>query len=224
MKELSGMFEYYDERASEYDEIYKGGLPGMPEADLYRQDVEEIKAVCAGFGKGHLIDIGCGTAYWLPYYANNCSEITFVDQSRRMLAGCQKRAASLKLDREIHFIKSDFFEVRFLTKIFDSAVVAFLLSHLTVEKTKLFFGRLRRILRPRASILWIDGSWSSIRRKYRDKSGLQERKLKSGRAFTIFKRYFDERDIELFLQEYSLNREAFYFGEIFFAVSTTLSD
>ncbi|UCD04717.1 MAG: class I SAM-dependent methyltransferase [candidate division WOR-3 bacterium] len=223
MKEPNEMFDYYDERASEYDGIYEGHTPGMPEADLYKKDVEKIKSICGRFGKGHLIDVACGTAYWLPYYASNCSEITLVDQSRHMLAACRKRVNSLNLDISINYIKSDFFEVRFLSKVFDSAVVAFLMSHLTEEATGFFIDKLRRILNPRASVLWIDGSWSPIRKKYRDKSGLQERKLENGRAFSIFKRYFDEHDIESFLHENSLVRKAFYFGDVFFAVSTVLA-
>jgi ubiquinone/menaquinone biosynthesis C-methylase UbiE len=222
MKDDEEIFGYYDERASEYDEIYEGETPGIPEADLYRKDVEKIKSICAGFGKGHLIDVACGTAYWLPYYAGNCGEITLVDQSRRMLAECQKRANTLNLDKEIHYIKSDFFEVRFFSRIFDSAVVAFLMSHLTEETSGFLIDKLRRILTPRASVLWIDGSWSPIRKKYREKSGLQERKLKNGRVFKIFKRYFDEHDIESFLQENSLAKKAFYFGDVFFAVDMVL--
>ena len=223
MKDDKEIFEYYDERASEYDGIYAGETPGMPEADLYRKDVEKIKAICTGFGKGHLIDVACGTAYWLPYYAHNCDEITLVDQSRRMLAECQRRANALNLDKKIHYIKSDFFEVRFFSRIFDSAVVAFLMSHLTEETAGFLVDKLRRILTPRASVLWIDGSWSSIRKKYREKSGLQERKLKDGRAFTIFKRYFDEHDIESFLQENSMAKQDFYFGDVFFAVNMVLT-
>ncbi len=140
-----------------------------------------------------------------------------------MLAECQRRANTLNLDKKINYIKSDFFEVRFFTRIFGSAVVAFLMSHLTEETAGFLIDKLRRILTPRASVLWIDGSWSSIRKKYREKSGLQERKLKDGRAFKIFKRYFDEHDIESFLQENSMAKQDFYFGDVFFVVNTVLT-
>lgn len=223
MKNSKGMFDYYDERAPEYDEIYEGGLPGIPEAETYKKDVDNIKAICADFGNGHLIDIACGTAYWLPYYAKNCSEITLVDQSRRMLAESRQRVSDLKLEKHVHYIKGDFFKVRFLSRNFDSAVVAFLLSHLTEETAKAFIEKLRRILNPGASILWIDGSWSPTRKKHRNKSGPQERKLSSGQSFTIFKRYFDEDDIGSFLEDNDLIRKVVYFGGVFFAVNATLT-
>jgi ubiquinone/menaquinone biosynthesis C-methylase UbiE len=216
------MFDYYSERASEYDEIYQGGTPGIPESAVYKKDVEKIKLLCGGFGTGHLIDVGCGTAYWLPYYAINCSEITLVDQSRRMLAECQKRVNGLNLSVDVHYVKGDFFEVRFLSRVFDSAVIAFLISHLNEETSTLFFEKLRKILRPGARVLWIDGSWSAIRKKYRGKSGMQERKLRSGQSFKIFKRYFDERDIDSFLRRNSLAEIDSYFGDVFFAVSAYL--
>ncbi len=219
---MNEMFDYYDERASEYDEIYEGGAPGIPESAVYKNDVEKIKVLCASFGKGHLIDIACGTAYWLPYYAKNCSEITLVDQSQRMLAECQKRVSDLKLTKDVRYIKGDFFEVRFLSRVFDSVVVAFLMSHLNEETSTAFFEKLRKILRPEAVFLWIDGSWSVVRKKYRGKSGLQERKLRSGQSFKIFKRYFDERDIDLFLKRNSLTKIDSYFGNVFFAVSAGL--
>ena len=98
------MLEYYDERAPEYDEIYQGKGPGIPEPAAYTADVEAIKAVCRDFGHGHLIDIGCGTGYWLPYYIGNCQEISLVDQSRRMLSECQKRIKELETDIDVHFV------------------------------------------------------------------------------------------------------------------------
>lgn len=222
MKDSDAIFEYYDERASEYDEIYQGGIPGIPESEMYRQDVEMIKTISADFGEGHLIDIGCGTAYWLPYYAKNCSEITLVDQSRRMLARSQKRVSDLSLDIDIHYIKGNFLDLRFLSRTFDSAVAAFLISHLEEEEAQVFFDKLRKILKSRSHVLWIDGSWSEVRSKYRSKAGLQERKIKNGQTFTIFKRYFDEHDIDLFLEQHALTKNNIYFGDVFFAVDTRL--
>ena len=218
------MFDYYNERAPEYDDIYLGKQPGMPEPEFYIKDVEKIKAICSAFGKGHIIDIGCGTGFWLPYYARNCSEITLVDQSRRMLCECQKKVEASAADKAIHYVKGNFFDVRFFSRIFDSAVVAFLISHLSEEDTKVFFEKLRKILKPHANVLWIDGFWSELRSRYREKSGLQERTLVDGRSFTILKRYFDEYDIKSTIQDYGMVIDSIYTGNIFFAANATLSN
>ncbi len=221
---MKEMFDYYNERAPEYDDIYLGKQPGIPEPESYIKDVEKIKAICTTFGKGHIIDIGCGTGYWLPYYARNCSEITLVDQSRRMLYECQKKAEASAVDKDIHYVKGNFFDVRFFSRIFDSAVIAFLISHLSEEDTTVFFKKLKKILKPNANVLWIDGFWSELRSRYREKSGFQKRTLVDGRSFTILKRYFDEYDIKSIIRDNGMVIDSIYTGGIFFAASATLSN
>ncbi len=75
--------QYYDGRANEYDELYEGKGPAFPDPEAYKDDVKRIREIAHDFGRGHLIDIACGTGFWLPYYASNCAEITLVDQSER---------------------------------------------------------------------------------------------------------------------------------------------
>ena len=80
------MLTYYEERASEYDEVYLGKGPAMPGyAHQYIHDVAHISRLVAGFGHRHLIDIACGPGFWAPYYARNIERITFLDQSEKVL-------------------------------------------------------------------------------------------------------------------------------------------
>jgi ubiquinone/menaquinone biosynthesis C-methylase UbiE len=216
------MMDYYDERAPEYDEIYQGGGPGIAEPEIYTKDVEAIKAMCRDFGRGHLIDIGCGTGYWLPYYSRNCTEITLVDQSRRMLGECQKRIKEIDADIGVHFVKGNFMDVRFFSKVYDASVIGFFAGHLQGNNEPLFWKKLKRILRPKADLLWIDGSWSEIRKRHRAKEGFQERTLNDGRVFTIFKRYFDKKDIKAVMAKYSLTMHSLYMGNVFFAAHMAL--
>lgn len=216
------MSAYYDARAPEYDEVYLGKSPGIPEPETYGRDVRAIRTVCAAFGFGHLIDIGCGTGYWFPYYGKNCSEVTLIDQSRSMLVESQKKVNEQLTDVDVHFIRGNFLDVRFFSKIFDSALVAFMISHLTEEDEYVFFKKLMEILKPKSEMLWIDGSWSSVRKKYRGKRGLQARTLNNGRSFTIYKQYFDENDINAVIKKYSLTLRSLYMGDVFFAARTVL--
>ena len=71
---------YYDERAREYDKIYIGEGPAIPEPDIYKNNVKKISDMASTFGKGHLTDIGCGTGFWLPYYGSNTSGYFFLDK------------------------------------------------------------------------------------------------------------------------------------------------
>jgi ubiquinone/menaquinone biosynthesis C-methylase UbiE len=216
------MMEYYDERAPEYDEIYQGKGPSISEPQVYKKDVEAIEVMCRDFGRGHLIDVGCGTGYWLPFYSGNCTGITLVDQSRRMLGECQKRIKELEMDAEVHFVKGNFMDVRFFSKVYDAAVAGFFISHLQKDNERRFWNKLRRLLKPEADVLWIDGSWSKTRKKYRAKDGFQKRTLNDGRIFTIYKKYYDEHDIRAITAEYSLTLRTLYAGEVFFAAHVTL--
>jgi len=166
---------YYDERAYEYDEIYQGRGPAIPDSDAYKNDVEKIKETVSAFGKGHLIDVGCGTCFWLPFYARNCSQITLIDQSKKMLSVCKERVDKLGLRNKCHFIQGDFFRVDLEDNAYDSALVGFFISHLSLEQERMFFAKLKRILKPNAQLLIIDSAWSEKRKKYRKKEGMQKK-------------------------------------------------
>lgn len=212
------MMSYYDERAKEYDKIYIGEGPAIPEPDLYKNDVKEISEMASTFGMGHLIDIGCGTGFWLPYYERNCSRITLIDQSEKMFSESEKRVDRLGLKHKCHFVQGDFFEVDLEDSSFDSAVVGFFISHLSLELEKAFFVKLKKILKPNARLMVIDGAWSRKRKQYRKKEGLQKRVLNDGRIFTIYKRYFDKSDTKKMFKRYLFKLESSHIGDVFLAV------
>lgn len=215
---MSDFFRYYDERASEYDQIYSAGGPAIPLPDAYARDVREIAAICSRYGSGHLADIGCGTGYWLAYYYRNCEEITLIDQSRNMLIACQARAAQFERETKVNYVKGDFFKIRFLKESFDSAVAAFFISHLDDEGMDVFFRKVMGSLRPGAAFLWIDGAWTEERAKYRAKDGTQLRKLEDGREFSIYKRYFTVDEACTILDAQKFDISSTYAGSVFFAV------
>lgn len=215
---MSELIQYYDERAEEYDEIYRGLGPAIPDSKVYKKDVREIIKIISRFKGRYLIDIGCGTGFWIPYYEKNCDVITLVDNSNKMLSECMKRVNKLGVESKCHFIKGDFFSLNFESHKFDSVIAGFFVSHLFPDMEESFFEKLKCILKQDGVFLFIDSSWSKWRSQYRKKEGLHERILNDGRKFTIYKTYFSEAEIRCIFKKYQFKLISIYFGEAFFAV------
>ena len=212
------MVSYYDERAREYDEIYLGKGPAIPDPVAYEKDVKKITEMVSTFGKDYLIDIGCGTGFWLPYYTPNCSPITLLDQSEKMLSECKRRVDKLRLKDKCHFVCGDFFKVNFEECLFESALAGFFISHITLEQEQLFFTKLKKLVKPNGQLMLIESAWSSKRQQYRKKEGMQERVLNDGRKFGVYKRYFDKSDMEGIFERYRLKLRSYYMGDVILAV------
>jgi ubiquinone/menaquinone biosynthesis C-methylase UbiE len=213
------MLVYYDERAEEYDDVYRGAGPAIRRyADKYQQNTAKVCEIVAGFGRGHLIDVACGTGFWAPHYAPNCERFTFVDQSAGMLAECKKRIESLGLTGASHFIQGNVFEVTLEPAAYDCAMVGFLLSHFTQEQEDAFFQKLKAALKPAAQVMIIDSYWSERRKNGgRRKEGEQERILNDGRPFKIYKKYFEESAINEMLARHQFTCESLHVGDMFIA-------
>jgi len=211
------MTSYYNERAEEYDDLYMGKSHFTLDPSIYLKDVIKVSEMASGFGNGHLIDIACGSGFWLPSYARNCSRITLLDQSEKMLKESKKRVEKIRLINLVNFIQGDFLEVMLEDSTFDSALVGFLLSHLTVRQEKVFFLKLKRILKSNGNLLIIDSAWNDERQKYTKKEGTQERVLNDGRRFKIYKRYFEKSDLEGMAHRHNFKIKSCYVGTAFIA-------
>ena len=216
-KIIREMMSYYDERAEEYDEIYLGKSHTTIDADVYRKDVAKVSEMVSRFGKGHLIDIACGAGFWLPNYARNCNQITFLDQSARMLSKCKDRVEELGLADISSFIQGDFLDIKLEASQYDCALVGFLLGHLTLEQEKAFFRKLGENLKANPQLMFIESAWNKRRQRYQEKEGVQERVLNNGRIFRVYKRYFDKPAVEEMFEWYKFEVISYYTGEAIIA-------
>ncbi|HEY1303494.1 MAG TPA: class I SAM-dependent methyltransferase [Vicinamibacterales bacterium] len=217
--ETSEMFAYYDARVDGYDDFYQGkGAAIGPLSRDYPIDTATIGALLSSFGHGDVLDLGCGTGFWLSTYGRNSRSITLVDQSAPALARCAQRVDALALQHVARIIRGDIFDVPLADSGFDACVLGFILSHLTDPQIDDLFRRLHRTLRPRADLAVIDSAWTEARRPYCQRRSFERRVLPDGGAFMIRKRYIDRKELEALLDEQGFHVRSAYVGNVFIGV------
>jgi len=219
------MLRYYDERAPEYEEAYVlgTGTASIPDPGVFRIEAQQLGGIVERFASGRLIDLACGTGYWLPHYAGRCPRVTLFDQSTRMLDECRKKVAVLGIAGRCSLVCGDLFDHAFDPRAYDCALVGFLLSHLTEAQEPLLFEALERMLDSSGRFLILDSAWSPERARFNAKTERQKRHLNDGTGFDIYKRYIDLDDIGAWAKTYGVTTSVEHFGTSFFAVSGRFS-
>ena len=64
----------------------------------------------------------------------------------------------------------------------------------------------------------IDSLWSARRSKYRKQESVEERVIKDGRKFKVFKRYMDQGGMARLLQSHSFASKSLYVGDMMLAI------
>lgn len=210
------MNDYYNERAAEFDEIYTIGKPPgtVTDPELYMEEARSLANLVRENCRGGMLDIPCGTGYWLQFYAANCSAIALVDQSENMLRLGREKAADHGVAAITESIRADALEVALEERAYDSVLVGFFLSHLTDAQMDLFFRKLRNAMKPGGYVLIMDSIWSRFR-KSRPKEGTTQRTLNDGRQFEIYKRYFETADLDQMSESYGMDFDLLHEGELY---------
>jgi len=215
------MFRYYDERAPEYEDAYVlgTGTASMPDPNIFRREASVLAGIVERFARGRMVDLACGTGYWLPFYAARCSSITVIDQAPRMLDQCRKKMATSGARAHMMVVQGDVLDHPFSPRTFDSALIGFLLSHLSDDEERRLFEHLKVMLDTDGRFLIFDSAWSLERARFNAKVERQQRRLNDGSAFEIFKRYIDRQDIDAWHTTHGVTTTIEHFATAFVAVS-----
>jgi ubiquinone/menaquinone biosynthesis C-methylase UbiE len=171
---------YYDARAPEYDDWYEGhGRFAGRERPAWRELLDDLADTLWALPPARTLDVACGTGYatrWLP------GEITGLDQSKRMLAIAAERLP------DAHFVRGDALELPFDDGAFERLATMNFYGHLEEEDRVRFIAEARRVA---SELVVVDAAL----REDTQPEEWQERVLKDGSRWTVYKRFFTPQQL-----------------------------
>ena len=169
------MKAYYDARAPEYDDWYEGtGGFAQRERPAWREMVDALAAALQALPPARTLDVACGTGYatrWLP------GEITGLDQSPRMLAIAAERLPDAR------FVQGDALDLPFEDEAFERVTAMHFYGHLENGDRERFLAEARRV---GLELVIVDAAM----REGVEPAQWEERVLKDGSRWTVYKRFF----------------------------------
>ena len=174
------MKAYYDARAPEYDEWYRGlGRFDQLERPEWDLDVRELEEAVAALPPLRTLDVACGTGFLTRRLRG---DVVGLDQSARMLKVASEQAPRAEL------VRGDALDLPFDDGSFDRVFTAHFYGHLEARERERLLAEARRVA---PELVVVD----SITRADREAEELQERILNDGTRWTVFKRYFEPEQL-----------------------------
>jgi ubiquinone/menaquinone biosynthesis C-methylase UbiE len=167
--------EYYNMRAPEYDEWYRGtGLFADRDREGWAAELQELTSKLAALPPSRTLDVACGTGFltrWLP------GAITGLDQSAEMLELAREQAPAAS------FVRGDGLDLPFADGEFERVFTGHFYGHLDPDEGERFLSEASRVA---TELVVVDTHLQAEQ----PPEHMQERVLNDGSRFTILKRYF----------------------------------
>jgi ubiquinone/menaquinone biosynthesis C-methylase UbiE len=166
---------YYDRRAPEYDDWWLGtGLHANRDRPGWRKEVDALFRAIAALPPVRTLDVACGTGFLTQHLPG---EIVGLDQSESMLEIARARVPSAE------FVRGDAIELPFPDGAFERVFTGHFYGHLEEDDRRAFLAEARRVAE---ELVVVD---SGLREDH-EPVEVQERVLKDGSQWEVYKRYF----------------------------------
>jgi ubiquinone/menaquinone biosynthesis C-methylase UbiE len=171
---------YYDRRAHEYDDWWLGeGLYAGRERPGWEEELAELTHVISALPPVRTLDVACGTGFLTRHLRG---EVVGLDQSARMLAVAREQAASAT------FVLGDALALPFGDGTFDRIFTSYFYCHLEEQERVLFLEEARRVAGELVVV-------ASRHQPGSEQTRWEERVLKDGSRWTVYKRVFTGRQL-----------------------------
>jgi ubiquinone/menaquinone biosynthesis C-methylase UbiE len=174
------MKAYYDARAREYDDWIEG--PGVYENRDRPGWHEEVAAMCetlTALPPARTLDVAAGSGYFTRFLPGH---VTAFDQSERMIDVARER------DAADEYVVGDALELPFTDGAFDRVFTGHFYGHLDEADRARFLAEARRVA---AELVVLDSAW----RDEVPREEVQERLLRDGSRWEVYKRYFEPEQL-----------------------------
>ena len=174
------MKTYYDRRAPEYDDWWLGrGLYSDRHRPGWEEEIDELAAVIASLEPVRTLDVACGTGFLTRHLRG---EVVGLDASERMLEAARAQAPAAT------FVRGDALSLPFEDAAFDRVFTSYFYCHLEEEERRRFLAEARRVAPELVVVASIRGEGDAAER-------WEERQLKDGSRWQVYKRVFEGEDL-----------------------------
>jgi len=171
---------YYDRRAFEYDDWWLGqGLYADRDRPGWEEELEVLAGVIASLPPARTLDVACGTGFLTRHLRG---DVTGLDQSERMLAVAREQVPGAR------FVQGDALTLPFEDGAFERVFTSYFYCHLEEPERERFLSEARRLASELVVVASVPGAGDPLERR-------EERVLKDGSRWTVYKRVFTGKQL-----------------------------
>ena len=174
------MKAYYDRRAPEYDDWWLGrGLYADRERPGWEEELRLLEGVIRDLPAVRTLDVACGTGFLTRHLRG---DVVGLDASERMLEVARRQAPQARFEH------GDALSLPFGDDAFDRVFTSYFYCHLEDVERERFLAEARRVASELVVVASIRGGDDAFER-------WEDRRLKDGSQWSVYKRVFEGSDL-----------------------------
>ena len=175
------MKAYYDARAREYDDWIEGvGVYADRDRPGWEGELEALRSALQTLPPARTLDVACGTGYFTRFLPG---QVVGLDQSANMIDVARSRDAAHE------YVVADALELPFEDDAFERVFTGHFYGHLEEPERLRFVTEARRVA---PELVVLD---SAMNDGVVEQEGWQERELRDGTRWQVYKRFFEPEQL-----------------------------